>query len=278
LSGRAIAPNNALTLTSTLKAVSLLYHDVVSPGADDTSGFPGILPRRYKLTWDEFRSHLDAISSAVSTTPVLVPELADGSSSSLLLTFDDGGASALAISRELAGRGWRGHFFVTVDYIGTKSFLSRDGIRELDALGHAVGSHSCSHPDWIARCTWAQLLREWGESRSVLSEIVGHEVSIASVPGGHYSRQVGRAAAAAGITALFTSEPRVRPWAEDGCLVLGRYTIQRGTPAATAADLAAGRLSQRARQLASWNARKAAKAVGGPVYTRVRSALIRRSD
>jgi peptidoglycan/xylan/chitin deacetylase (PgdA/CDA1 family) len=214
----------------------------------------------------------------VSTAPVVVPELlGDGVSTHVSLTFDDGGASAVAIGRELSARGWRGHFFVTVDYIGTESFLSRDGIRELDALGHAVGSHSCSHPDWMARCTWDQLLREWGESRSVLSKIVGHDVSIASVPGGHYSRQVGRAAAAAGITALFTSEPRTRPWVEDGCVVLGRYTVQRGTPAATAATLAAGGLTARARQAASWNARKAAKAVGGPAYTRLRSALIRRS-
>jgi len=46
--------------------------------------------------------------------------------------------------------------------------------------------------------------------------------------GGYFSAQVARAAAAAGLTALFTSEPEIRVREVDGCAVLGRFAIRRG--------------------------------------------------
>jgi len=51
----------------------------------------------------------------------------------------------------------------------------------------------------MARCSWAQLQDEWSRSTSVLADIVGHPVTLASIPGGDYGDNVARAAAAAGI-------------------------------------------------------------------------------
>lgn len=260
-----------------LKVAALLYHDVVEDGRDDESGFPGPAAGRYKLRSEDFELHLETLARLAQGPPEVVDELhAARASVPWLITFDDGGSSALAIGESLAKRGWRGHFFVTVDYIGTPAFLGRDAIRHLVELGHVIGSHSCSHPERMSRCTWEELLHEWGRSAEVLSEIVGQPVTVASVPAGQYGDIVGRAAAAAGLTTLFTSEPVLKTRDVDGCQVIGRYTIQRGVDPETAAAFARARRIPRTRQYAFWNLKKAAKAVGGERYLRVRQWLLTR--
>ena len=260
-----------------LKVAALLYHDVVEDGRYDESGFPGPAAGRYKLHSEDFELHLQALARLTQGPPAVVHELqAARASVPWLLTFDDGGSSAVAIGESLAERGWRGHFFVTVDYIGTAAFLGRDAIRHMVELGHVIGSHSCSHPERMSRCTWEQLLQEWGRSAEVLSEIVGRPVTVASVPAGQYGDIVGRAAAAAGLTTLFTSEPVLKTRDVDGCQVIGRYTIQRGVDPETAVALARAEPIPRTRQYAFWNLKKAAKAVGGDRYLRLRQWLLSR--
>ena len=112
---------------------ALMYHDVVAEGMEDTSGFPGRDAARYKVTPARFESHLDAIAGSYGAHRPAI-------------TFDDGGASALGAADVLERYGLRGHFFVTVNYIGKPGFLHPAGIRELHDRGHEVGSHSCSHP------------------------------------------------------------------------------------------------------------------------------------
>jgi hypothetical protein len=259
-----------------MRAIGLLYHDVVEPGQEDASGFPGAAPARYKLELDCFERQLDAIAAAGCTATLPVDELPAGGARPLFLTFDDGGASALRAAALVAERGWRGHFFITTDRIGAPTFVSESGLRELLAAGHVIGSHSCSHPDRMSRCSWDELVDEWARSVARLAAILGEPVTCASVPGGHYSANVARAAAAAGIATLFTSEPTTRVSTVDGCRVLGRYSILKGTPATTAAALAAGRLGPRTRQLAWWTAKKVAKRSGGGAYERLRRSLLAR--
>ena len=56
-----------------LRAISLMYHDVVEQESVDASGFPGRGPARYKLDWTLFDRHLGAIAAAggkpASNTP-----------------------------------------------------------------------------------------------------------------------------------------------------------------------------------------------------------------
>src|SRR5579872_3764563 len=111
-------------------AVGLMYHDVVSPGNDDESGFRGRDAARYKVSPELFDAHLAAIDGP--------PPIA--------ITFDDGGVSAMRAADALERHGRRGCFFVTCNYIGTAGFVDRADIRALVERGHVVGSHSCSHP------------------------------------------------------------------------------------------------------------------------------------
>lgn len=257
--------------------IVLLYHDVIAREHDDASGFPGAGAARYKLTPEEFRAHLDAVAAAVNEPPLILPDLspAAGTTPRWMLTFDDGGVSALTPTADLLeARGWRGHFYIPTDFIGSATFLSRPQVRELRQRGHVIGSHSCSHPERMMSCRWEQLVQEWRQSRAVLEDILGESVTTASVPGGFYSRTVALAAAEAGIKILFNSEPTTGQRRIDDCLVLGRYSLVRGTSAQAAALLAQGNSLARFRQSVTWNLKKVAKASGGRLYIRLREWLL----
>lgn len=262
-----------------MKIASLLYHDVVPPGAWASSGFAGGDADIYKLAIDQFEQHLEAIGRKTRGAAIPVFHALEGRAGKqdFLLTFDDGGSSALEYADPvLRERSWLGHFFITTDYIGKPGFLSRAGIQELFRRGHVIGSHSCSHPRVISQCSCKELQREWGESVAVLSDILGSAVTTASIPGGFYSKRVEEAAAAAGIRVLFTSEPTNRVEPQSSCTLVGRYSIQQGTAAAQAAALAANDFRTVATQRAFWNVKKVLKAVGGQYWHKARKAWFNR--
>jgi peptidoglycan/xylan/chitin deacetylase (PgdA/CDA1 family) len=242
---------------------ALMYHDVVPAGSEDSSGFPGRDAALYKVTPEQFGAHLDAIASTVP---------------SVAITIDDGGGSALLAADALERRGLRGFFFITSNRIGTGAFVDRPAIRELHGRGHIVGSHSCSHPLRMGHLPPRRILHEWTESRLAISDQLGADVWAASVPGGDFAPRVAAAAADAGFTRLFTSEPTRMIWRTGPLTVCGRFTIQRWTSAATAAALAAGAWLPCARQAALWNAKKVGKRLGGARYLRLRQLLLRHGN
>jgi len=244
--------------------IALMYHDVVPAGREDSSGFPGGDAARYKLTPGAFERHLRAIRAASAGRPTL--------------TFDDGGASAMRIAQSLEPYGWRGHFFVTAAYVDQPGFLTRAELRGLRARGHAIGSHSYSHPLRMARCSVARLQDEWRRSVELLADVLGESIDLASVPGGHYSERVAATAADAGIRTLFTSEPIARPRRRGALLVLGRYVVRRSTRPEVAATAAAGAFTPRLRQLALWELKKVGKTLAAGPYFAIRDRLLGRSD
>ena len=262
-----------------VKSSVLMYHDVVR-GDSDASGFPGAGPARYKLEWERFVEHLQALERATPGVPDTVETFLErcAGPGSWSLTFDDGGSSALGIGEELARRRWRAHFFVTTDFIGDPGFLTPGDVRNLSDMGHVIGSHSCSHPTRMSACSPTELRDEWGRSVEVLSELVGRQVTTASVPGGYFASGVATAAAAVGISALYTSEPVRAVRSTNGCLVIGRYAALRGTPASTVVDVALGRPLPWLRRRATWDAAKLAKAIGGELYPKARRAWLARRD
>jgi hypothetical protein len=255
------------------KAISLMYHDVVEPGQWDASGRVGPGAAKYKIDSKEFVKHLQAVARVRSDSPMLATALTSvprPSTAPLLLTFDDGGRGACQTADLLESQGWRGHFFITVGDLGGSRFLSHSQVRDLSSRGHAVGSHTYSHPELLSGLSSGAILEEWKRSTTALSDLIGEQVTTGSVPGGFTSRRVYRAAAEAGITILFTSEPTVRcRWAE-GCTVLGRYTVVRGTSARHVARLALARPAPCARQYIAWNLKKAGKLAGGQYYVKFR--------
>lgn len=242
-----------------MRDLVLIYHDVVPKTERRSSGFDMPGADHYKLDPELFERHLDAMEGHEVT-----------------LTFDDGGASALTgAAPALERRGRRGIFFVTTARLGTPGFLDAEGVRALRAAGHEIGSHGHTHahlttigPDAVDD--------EWRRSKHLLEEILGEPVTAASVPGGFYSREVARRAFAAGYRVLYNSEPSVRERRVEGGVVRGRFSIVEDTPPGKVAALCRRSRPAILREAASWQARKAAKAVLGPVYPRLRAAILER--
>ena len=261
-----------------MKVITLQYHDVINPGEFAGSGFPRPSSAKYKLECQEFERHLGALRHALPADPVTVLDIhaLPPDSKPFMLTFDDGGVSAYTCIIDALDRyGWKGHFFIPTNYIGLPTFLHKEHIRAMRHRGHVIGSHSCSHPERMAHQSWADMMREWTTSINCLSDILGEEVSTASVPNGYFSKKVAEAASLSGVKALFTSEPVWRSHTVGGCMVFGRYVILRGTDPKLSAAVALGRRAPRCQQFLVWNLKKAVKALGGNAYLELRSLMIK---
>ncbi len=255
-----------------MRAVSLLFHDVFVRDPAE-SGFRSAGADRYKVCVTDFEAHLSGIASVRAEAPILAGgDFGAGHAHALpfLLTFDDGGLSYHSIVADrLEARGWRGHCFVSTDLIGRAGFLDARQIRELDARGHVIGSHTASHPARFSACSPSVMRREWSQSRQMLEDLLGHSVEAASVPGGYFSRTVAETARDAGLRVLFTSEPTTALAVGHACAVMGRFTVRHHGPADLARRLVVTSPWARRRAWASWNAKGLLKPVLGPHYGRV---------
>src|SRR5262245_10844768 len=149
-----------------MRVASLLFHDVYV-GDVDESGFSSDAANRYKLALGDFDTQLIALAGVRPDAPVLAADLARPRTAlPFLITFDDGGVSYHTVAADrLEALGWRGHCFVTTDFIGRRGFLNASQLRELDARGHVIGSHSASHPTRFSACSGQQMREEWSRSR-----------------------------------------------------------------------------------------------------------------
>lgn len=235
-----------------MRVVSLLFHDVFASDPGE-SGFRSPAADRYKLSIPDFEAQLDSLD-LIGTQ----------------LTFDDGGISYYTIVAErLESLGLRAHCFVSTDFIGERGFLTEAQIRELDARDHVIGSHSASHPARFNCLPYDRMRKEWCDSRARLEDLLGHEVTVASIPGGYFSTDVARAAAEAGFRKLFTSEPTRKVLTVDGCALVGRFVIRSGHPHDMAKRFAAASSSARCRAWVDWNAKALVKPLLGPAYARI---------
>ena len=208
------------------KIISFLYHEVTDN--PDTSGFqrPGAIPYKHKV--NHFLNDLDIIQYDFSTS-IPVNQIENKDEDSLILTFDDGGSSALSIANILSSRNLVGHFFVTTSMIDDSKFLTKDEIVEIHKLGHIIGSHSHNHPSIFTDLSFEEMLNEWLESKKILEDIIGTSVISASVPGGDMNDDTIRSASQAGLKYLFTSEPHYKPYKKHNILVIGRVCTKNTT-------------------------------------------------
>jgi peptidoglycan/xylan/chitin deacetylase (PgdA/CDA1 family) len=248
-----------------MSTIVLMYHDVIEEGqSPDSSGFRGSAAAVYKLAKSNFEQHLDAIVRTAADRDIgldanpMQPDQGSG----LILTFDDGGISAVSpVASLLHKHRIQGYFFIVTDHLDHPGFLRRSDITRLHNEGHIIGTHSCSHSVPMARLGFTAMVEEWQKSRELLSELIGQEVTLGSVPGGIFARTVAESAAAAGLKVLFTSEPTTRVNQINGCLILGRYHLRHSSTPAFAAQLARGGAFACGRQSLAWQLKKSLRAI-----------------
>lgn len=260
-----------------MRVVSLLFHDVYVDDPDE-SGFVSDAANRYKLRLADFDEQLEGIGTIRLDAPILASSIEgrdDRGSTPFAITVDDGGVSYYtSVAERLERRSWRGHCFVTTDFIGRRGFLDLTQIRELAERGHIIGSHTASHPARVHTLPFHRIASEWARSRATLEDILGRPVETGSVPGGCYSPVVAQAANEAGIRVLFTSEPVTRVSSRNGCLVVGRFTLRRGDPTDRAGRFVSSSAGARSFAWASWNAKGLVKPVLGRSYVRIADWLL----
>jgi len=257
-----------------MRAVSLMYHDVCD--VPSASGFGGADADAYKISVHDFVQHLKILADAGCDFSRTVDRCDLPSEEiPLFMTFDDGGIGAMLAADLLEKQGWKGHFFVTTSRIESEGFLGRRNIVELDARGHLIGTHSHSHPLRMGSLQTHVITEEWQKSMQVLEDILSKRVTVASVPGGYFSKRVRDAAIASGIRTLFTSEPTVSISVSNDCKIVGRFVLNNRTPANTVLDLVSNNRFARERQLIIWNAKKPIKSIGGEVFLNFRRRFAR---
>lgn len=244
-----------------MKLISLIYHDIETARTD----------RRYSFSIADFRDHLAAIKETVGGAPEVPGGAPD--MSGFALTFDDGHWGWLQAAEALQELQWKASFFVVTGRIGKAGAVDRSDIKRLAGMGHVIGSHTVDHPPQMSKRDDAFILDQWSRSKAALEDILGREVTSAAVPGGFYSARVGRAADAAGLKYLFTSEPVVTSWDVGGCRILGRFALTNGMSSRKIARIAAGARSEHARQYLAWNLKKAVKSVALRPYLALRKRI-----
>jgi peptidoglycan/xylan/chitin deacetylase (PgdA/CDA1 family) len=243
-----------------MKLISLMYHDIETAST----------ARRYSFTIRQFREHLAAIKNAVGVPPAIPGGPVD---SAYALTFDDGHVGWLQAAEALQELKWKASFFVITGLVGKAGAIDNSVIRRLAAMGHVIGSHSVDHPFRISSRDDAFILDQWSRSKASLEDILGSEVTSASVPGGFYSAKVGRAAEAAGLKHLFTSEPVATSWDVGACRVFGRFALTNGMSSGKIARIVAGAPLEHSGQYLAWNLKKALKSVMIKPYLALRQRM-----
>jgi peptidoglycan/xylan/chitin deacetylase (PgdA/CDA1 family) len=172
----------------------LLFHSI-SP-EDFQLTLSSIPVSRFKsiISYLKMNNFYPLIISEVNGTDIVSPPLRK-----ILLTFDDGCRSfftqVLPLLEELK---IKATIFPVAGYIGKLSswdiiplfaHLTKSEIREISDLGHEIGSHGQTHAD-LSYLSANDLSAELNDSKKILEDITGKEVTALSFPYGSWNTRV----------------------------------------------------------------------------------------
>lgn len=164
------------------KNVCLNYHAFSGSKTNDS------ILSKYTIDFEVFKVQLDLLQEKYNLE---LRELTSEPHASLSysLTFDDGYKSHLRIAEELAKRNIKGTFYIITNEINNNSrYLNKNEIKEIDALGMEIGSHTCSHRH-VNRLSTIEMIKELHDSKIFLEDILSKPVASISYPGGHFSQR-----------------------------------------------------------------------------------------
>ncbi len=181
--------------------------------------------------WTVSRGIFAALAAAAKERAGVGPEI--------VFSFDDGNAS----DRELAlpllkANGLKAIFFIITGQLGRPGFLSAAGVRELQAAGMEIGSHTHSHRP-LSQLPPGQVEEELRRSRTVLEDLLSVRIAKLSLPFGRYDRPALAAARRAGYDYIYSSIPGLNPAPLPATGLIKRNAVISRTGAAGIAALLA---------------------------------------
>lgn len=186
----------------------LMYHYIrVNPDPRDQMGY------NLSVTPADFTSQMDWLA-ANGYHPVDFDDLRayfDGRrplpAKPVVITFDDGYRDLYTTAYPiLRAHGFRGVAYIVTGFLGAPNNVTADQVREMDANGIEIGSHTVSHVD-LPRTNDAELDRQLRDARASLEAIVRHRVPDFCYPAGRYDGRVVNAVKAAGYDTATTTAP-----------------------------------------------------------------------
>ena len=184
----------------------LMYHQVLDEDC-------GALAHPYQVALSRFRRQLRFLKQT-STATVLLEDLVRSHlhfssrlpTKRVALTFDDGYIDnyqhAFPALRQF---GMKATFFVIVNKIGTSGFMTWEQLREMQAQGMSIQSHTLNHHA-LSALTADAIMSEVYDARQRLEHELRKKIEAISFPHGSYDGRVLRAAKAAGYRACCTSD------------------------------------------------------------------------
>jgi len=155
----------------------------------------------------------------------------------IALTFDDGYVNALRYGLEpLASTGFKAIQFLVADLMGKcnewdvplgevpEPMMDAAQVREWLAAGHAIGSHTLTHP-WLSRLSASAAREEITASRKKLEDLFGRPIHHFCYPYGDWNEPLRDLVAAAGYKTACTTDPGVNTVA-DSPFALKRFTAR----------------------------------------------------
>jgi peptidoglycan/xylan/chitin deacetylase (PgdA/CDA1 family) len=189
----------------------LMYHyiSVPPPDADKYRLDLSVTPEQFaeQMLW--LRDHgytaitFDALYNALTWGDPL-PERP------VLLTFDDGYADAYTHAFPIMQQtGMVGTFFVVTEWVDLKrdGYLTWDQAREMAAAGHAIQSHTRTHPDLTDGCDLDCLIWQIRGPIETIEAEIGVRPRFFCYPSGRYDEVVLAMLQVEGVVAAVTTNP-----------------------------------------------------------------------
>lgn len=170
----------------------LVYH-VVRPRYEDDSASVRAIAQTPEV-FDAQMAYLKENGYHVVTFTDLETYFKDAKpllSKPVILSFDDGWKDQFKYAFPILKKyGYRATFFVFTNSIDQKSFFSLEQLREMLAAGMIIGSHTRTHPYLTQIRDRDALWREISDSKRILEEKLGVEVTQFAYPFGAYTDEI----------------------------------------------------------------------------------------
>lgn len=199
----------------------LTYHRIHPDSATDT---PTMTPEVFERQMALLAARWRPISLAALAT--WLEGTAPPPSRAVVVTFDDGTEDTAQHAAPILAR-YRipaAVFMITAN-IGRPGFLTWDHLRQLQAGGVVIGSHTVHHA-YLPSLPIARARDELRDSRRQLAQGLGRPVEFLSYPGGGFSKEIATAAREQGYRVCCTTNRGFRRWPVDRW-ALRRITMHR---------------------------------------------------